>query len=171
MKCLKLFILLCVSLNMLVLEAYSESTYICFHLAYVKNNECKNCFIANDNFGGTIYVDKAFLCNNEIEKAFVVKNEARKPLWLSIASKLKGEKKLNNYLNIEVCLSDEGAKKIQEISRLNPGALIAIYIGNKLFSVNEIISEINSRTIFINGMFSEDEAIFFINNINKLIHK
>jgi preprotein translocase subunit SecD len=72
---------------------------------------------------------------------------------------------------IRIVFTDNGAKRLSEVTRQNIGKRLAIVIEGQIYSAPKIQMEITSGTAEIAGSFSAQEASDFVANINKTLQK
>jgi preprotein translocase subunit SecD len=72
---------------------------------------------------------------------------------------------------IRIIFTDEGAKRLSEVTRQNIGKRLAIIIEGQIYSAPKIQPAITSGTAEIAGSFNAQEARDFVASINKTLQK
>jgi preprotein translocase subunit SecD len=72
---------------------------------------------------------------------------------------------------IRIIFTDEGAKRLSEVTRQNIGKRLAIIIEGQIYSAPKIQTAITSGTAEIAGSFNAQEARDFVASINKTLQK
>jgi preprotein translocase subunit SecD len=72
---------------------------------------------------------------------------------------------------IRIIFTDEGAKRLSDVTRQNIGKRLAIIIEGQIYSAPKIQTAITSGTAEIAGSFNAQEAREFVASINKTLQK
>jgi SecD/SecF fusion protein len=71
-----------------------------------------------------------------------------------------------NYPEIQVTLTDEGAKRFAMVTRQNVGERLAIVIEGKVYFAPRVLGEIPGGRLNISGSFTMEQAVQLAAKIN-----
>lgn len=150
-----ILLLLAITLLSLTATAHAASTPSAFQFRLVVDNPTadseKMTVVRSNNSSRqpeVLNVQKEVLLDNSfVKNATVVVDGGRNP-------------------EINVKLTDDGAKRLAEVTRQNIGKRLAIVIDGKLYEAPRIAAEITGGEAIISGAFTEEEAKDLATTIN-----